>query len=60
MQTARTDSELQAEMPEDGKERRRIHMPERRTLIVAGAPAGGAAAVGLVIFYYLRKRSMVH
>jgi hypothetical protein len=59
MQTTQKDLEIRADMPEDGKARR-IQMPERNTLIVAGAITGGAVAAGLVMFYYLRKRRMAH
>jgi len=35
---------------------KRIQMPEPKTMIIAGAVAGGAVAAGLVMYYYLRKR----
>jgi len=56
MQTTQKDLEFHDEMPENGKTSR-LHMPERNTLIFAGAIAGGAVAAGLVMFYYLRKRN---
>jgi hypothetical protein len=56
VQTTTRKDLLPAELPEDGKARKMIQMPEPRTLIVAAAVTGGAIAAGLLIYYYLRKR----
>jgi len=55
MQTIQKNEERIDDRRDNGKARR-IKMPERRTLIVAGAIAGGSVAAGLVMFYYLRRR----
>ncbi|WP_148681198.1 hypothetical protein [Candidatus Nitrososphaera gargensis] len=56
MQTARTDLELRAEMPDDIGVKGRIQMPARMCIATTAAVAGGAIAAGLILEYYLRKR----